>query len=152
MFDIGATELMIIAIVAIVVVGPKELPRMLRTVGQFVGKARSMAREFQMHLNDAAEEAGLDEVRKGISSVENSTGMDDFSDAFKPLEDTASDIKDEIEKPIKPAGPRSHSSDETASSETPAIDETVQTGDSVTAEASPGEAVTESEQPKTAST
>ncbi len=152
MFDIGATELMIIAIVAIVVVGPKELPRMLRTVGQFVGKAKSMAREFQMHLNDAAEEAGLDEVRKGISSVENSSGLDDFSDAFKPLEDTASDIKSEMEKPITPAGPRSHSSDDTASTETSAAAETATPDEAVVSEASSGDAVTETEQPKTAST
>lgn len=152
MFDIGATELMIIAIVAIVVVGPKELPRMFRTVGQFVGKAKSMAREFQMHLNDAAEEAGLDEVRKGISSVENSSGLDDFSDAFKPLEDTASDIKSEMAKPISPAGPRSHSSDETAPTETSAADDPAQAGEAVTTEATPGDAVTETEQPKTAST
>jgi sec-independent protein translocase protein TatB len=92
MFDIGGMELLVIAIVAIIVVGPKELPRMLRTLGQFVGKAKMMAREFQTHFNEAAEEAGLDEVRKGITNP-------DFGDTFKPITDVGKDIKREIEKP-----------------------------------------------------
>jgi sec-independent protein translocase protein TatB len=99
MFDIGGTELLVIAIVAIIVVGPKELPRMLRTLGQFVGKAKTMAREFQTHFNEAVEEAGLDEVRKGISSVEKATTSPDFGDTFKPITDVGKDIKREIEKP-----------------------------------------------------
>jgi sec-independent protein translocase protein TatB len=99
MFDIGGTELLVIAIVAIVVVGPKELPRMLRTLGQFVGKAKTVAREFQTHFNEAAEEAGLDEVRKGIASVEKATTSPDFGDTFKPITDVGKDIKREIEKP-----------------------------------------------------
>ncbi len=98
MFDIGATELLVIAIVAIIVVGPKELPRMLRTVGQLVARARSMAREFQSHLNDAADEAGLDEVRKGFNSVQETAAGNDFTDAFKPLTETGEDIKRELEK------------------------------------------------------
>ena len=98
MFDIGATELLVIAVVAIIVVGPKELPRMLRTVGQMVAKARSMAREFQSHLNDAADEAGLDEVRKGFTSVQETASGTDFTDAFKPLTETGEDIKRELEK------------------------------------------------------
>lgn len=98
MFDIGATELLVIAIVAIIVVGPKELPRMLRTVGQLVSKARTMAREFQSHLNDAADEAGLDEVRKGFNSVQETAAGNDFTDAFKPLTETGEDIKRELEK------------------------------------------------------
>ena len=99
MFDIGGMELLVIAIVAIIVVGPKELPRMLRTLGQFVGKAKMMAREFQTHFNEAADEAGLDEVRKGIASVEKATTRPDFGDTFKPITDVGKDIKREIEKP-----------------------------------------------------
>jgi len=99
MFDIGGTELLVIAIVAIVVVGPKELPRMLRTLGQFVGKAKMMAREFQTHFNEAAEEAGLDEVRKGIASVERAATNPGLGDTFKPIADAGNDIRREIEKP-----------------------------------------------------
>jgi sec-independent protein translocase protein TatB len=107
MFDIGGTELLVIAIVAIVVVGPKELPRMLRTLGQFVGKAKSMAREFQTHFNEAVDEAGLDEVRKGIDSVQRATTKSDFGDTFKPLTDAGNDIKREIEKPAASASDKS---------------------------------------------
>ncbi|HUF57397.1 MAG TPA: Sec-independent protein translocase protein TatB [Thermohalobaculum sp.] len=62
MLDIGWTELMVIGVIALLVVGPKELPRLLRTVGQFVGKARGMARDFQRSMEDAAREADLKEL------------------------------------------------------------------------------------------
>src|SRR5690606_24604243 len=99
MFDIGGIELMVIAIVAIIVVGPKDLPRMLRTLGQFVGKAKTMAREFQTHFTEAADEAGLDEVRKGIASVGRAATSPDLGEPFKPVADAGKDIKREIEKP-----------------------------------------------------
>ncbi|MEM9765421.1 MAG: Sec-independent protein translocase protein TatB [Pseudomonadota bacterium] len=54
MLDIGWSELMVIGILALLVVGPKELPGLFRTVGQYVGKARSVAREFQRSMEDAA--------------------------------------------------------------------------------------------------
>lgn len=59
MLDIGWTELMVIGALALIVVGPKELPGLLRTVGQYVGKARSVAREFQRSMEDAAREADI---------------------------------------------------------------------------------------------
>ncbi len=62
MLDIGWTELMVVGVLALLVVGPKELPRLLRSVGQFVGKARGMAREFQRSMEDAAREADLKEL------------------------------------------------------------------------------------------
>ena len=63
MFDLGATELLVIGIVAIIVVGPKELPKMLRAFGQFVAKMRGMAREFQSMFEEAAR--GSDVLRGG---------------------------------------------------------------------------------------
>ena len=62
MFDIGWGELFLIGIVALIVVGPKDLPGLFRTVGQFTGKARGMAREFQRSLEQAANEAGMTEI------------------------------------------------------------------------------------------
>ena len=59
MLDIGWTELMVIGVVALIVVGPKDLPQMFRTVGQFVGRARKMARDFQRAMEDAADESGV---------------------------------------------------------------------------------------------
>lgn len=69
MFDIGWTEITIIVIVAIIVVGPKDLPRVLRTVGQWVGKAKAMTREFRGHIDDMIEETDLADIKKQIDSV-----------------------------------------------------------------------------------
>ena len=53
MFDIGWSELLLIGVVALIVVGPKDLPRMFRTLGQFTARARHMARDFQRAMEDA---------------------------------------------------------------------------------------------------
>jgi len=71
MFDLGWTELMVIGIVALIVVGPKDLPGMFRTVGNFVGKAKKMAREFSQAMNDAADDAGVGDLQKTIKSATN---------------------------------------------------------------------------------
>ena len=57
MFDLGWTELLLIGIVALIVVGPKDLPMLFRKVGQFVGKAKGMAREFSRAMDQAADDA-----------------------------------------------------------------------------------------------
>jgi sec-independent protein translocase protein TatB len=64
MFDIGYTELLVIAIVALVVIGPKDLPRVMRTVGQWVGRARGMARHFRSGIDTMVREAELEEMEK----------------------------------------------------------------------------------------
>lgn len=64
MFDVGWTEIVVIACVAIIVVGPKDLPRVLRTVGKTVGNLKRMAGDFQKQFDDALKEADLDEVKK----------------------------------------------------------------------------------------
>lgn len=71
MFDIGWGEFFLIGVVALIVVGPKELPGLFRTVGQWTGKARSMAREFQRSLEQAANESGMDEVSRSLRSLDN---------------------------------------------------------------------------------
>lgn len=70
MFDIGWGELFLIGIVALIVVGPKELPGLFRTVGVLTGKARAMARDFQRTLEQAADESGMSEVSKSLKSLE----------------------------------------------------------------------------------
>ncbi len=60
----GWTELLIVAAIAIVVVGPKDLPILMRTIGRYVGKARALAREFQESFEEIAREAELEELRK----------------------------------------------------------------------------------------
>ena len=64
MFDIGYTELLVIAIVALVVIGPKDLPRVMRTVGHWVGRARGMARHFRSGIDTMMREAELEEMEK----------------------------------------------------------------------------------------
>ncbi len=69
MFDIGWNELLLIAVVAIVVIGPKDLPRAMRYVGQWSGRMKRMAREFQGQFNEALREAELDDVKKSAEDI-----------------------------------------------------------------------------------
>jgi sec-independent protein translocase protein TatB len=93
MFDIGWTELLVVAVVAILVVGPKDLPRMLRQFGKTVGQMRKMAGEFQSQFNDALKEAELDEVRRSIEDVRSTA-----SGATNPLRNIGSDLRRSVEQ------------------------------------------------------
>ena len=66
MFDIGWSELLVIAVVAIIVVGPKELPRLMRTFGHYAGKVRHMAADFQRQFEEAVRDSEIDEVRMAM--------------------------------------------------------------------------------------
>lgn len=85
MFDLGGTEMLVIGVVALIVVGPKDLPGMFRTVGQFVGKAKGMAREFSSAMNAAADEAGVSEINKTLKAAANPQkfGVDKIREATK---------------------------------------------------------------------
>src|SRR3990170_3492277 len=69
MFDIGWSELLVIAVVAIVVVGPKDLPKLMRSFGHYAGKLRRAASDFQRQFEEAMRESEVEEVRKAIESV-----------------------------------------------------------------------------------
>ena len=69
MFDIGWSELLVIAVVAIVVVGPKDLPKLMRGFGHYAGKLRRAAADFQRQFEEAMRESEVEEVRKAIESV-----------------------------------------------------------------------------------
>ena len=86
MFDIGWSELLVIAVVAIVVVGPKDLPRLMRTFGHYAGKLRRAAADFQRQFEDAMRETEMEEVKKAIESVRDQT--------------PSLDLKAPIDKPI----------------------------------------------------
>lgn len=103
MFDIGWTEMLMVAVVAILVVGPKELPGMLRGFGRTMGNLRRMASEFQGQFNDALREAeqqaGLDEARKSVSGLNDLNPMKNLKDAVNPLKDVERDIGDAMKTP-----------------------------------------------------
>jgi sec-independent protein translocase protein TatB len=86
MFDFSWSELLVIALVALVVIGPKDLPRVLRTAGKWAAKARSVAREFQSSIDQMIRESELDEVRKEVEKV------------------AATDIGHEIQQSVDPKG------------------------------------------------
>jgi len=91
MFGMGWAELMIVGIVALIVVGPKELPILFRKMGQFVGKAKGMAREFSRAMNDAADQAGVGDIRKTLNAATNPVntalqGVKDATTSFTKLD------------------------------------------------------------------
>lgn len=75
-FGVGYTEMFLIAVVAIIVIGPKDLPAVLRAFGKGMAKMRGMAREFQGHLDSAIRDAGLDEVKKDLQSLKNAANIE----------------------------------------------------------------------------
>ena len=87
MFDLGWTEMLVIGIVALIVIGPKDLPVLFRTLGQFIGKAKGMAREFSRAMNDAAKDAGVSDVTKGLQAAVNpvNSAMDSVKSAASDL-------------------------------------------------------------------
>jgi sec-independent protein translocase protein TatB len=104
MFDIGWSELVVIAVVALIAIGPKELPGVLRMVGQWMGKARKMAAEFQGQFQEAMREAEMADLKKSFDEVkEAATGFTSGNIMTSLQKDVSSalDIGD-IDKPAEP--------------------------------------------------
>ncbi len=109
MFDIGWTEMLVIAVVMIVVVGPKDLPKMLRTFGKTTAKLRAMAGDFQKQFNEALKEAELDDVKKSVDSLRSLNPATEIKKQLNPFEKAASDVRAGLDtlkpKPPEPASP-----------------------------------------------
>ena len=71
MFGLGWSEMVLVAIVALIVIGPKDLPGMFRTMGEFTGKARGMAREFSRAMEAAADDSGVKDISKSLKAAAN---------------------------------------------------------------------------------
>lgn len=98
MLDVGWTELVVIAIVLIIVVGPKDLPPMLRTFGKMMTKMRGMANDFRQQFDEALKEADLDEVRKTLSDAQKLNPANTIREAMNPLRQMGNDIKADLQK------------------------------------------------------
>ena len=116
MFDFDAGKLLIIGVVALIVIGPKDLPRVLRQVGQAVGRLRRMASEFQGQFMDAMKEADLQDIREEVSKLKShadlSTHFDPARDIQRELTQAVSAVETpspgktfKLPEPAPPAGP-----------------------------------------------
>ena len=101
MFDIGWSELLVIAVVLVVVVGPKDLPGMLRTFGRTTKQLRAMAGDFRRQFDDALKEAELDDVRSTVDEMRKLDPRKDIRAAMNPMKA----IGDEIRSSLKAAAP-----------------------------------------------
>jgi sec-independent protein translocase protein TatB len=117
MFDIGWSELVVIAVVALIAIGPKELPGVLRMVGQWMGKARKMASEFQGQFQEAMREAEMADLKKSFDEVKEAATGFASGNVMTSLEKDVGDALriDDIDKPAA-------SSDAQATPDTPAIE------------------------------
>ena len=96
MFEIGWSELVVIGVVALIAIGPKELPGVLRTVGQYMGKVRRMASEFQSQFHEAMREAEMADIKKSVDEMTESatkqfTGFDPIGTVRKEIESLSAD-------------------------------------------------------------
>lgn|SRR5690606_6187462 len=93
---IGGFELIIVAIVALIVVGPKDLPLLMRKVGQFMGKARAMAAEFRASFDEMARQSELDELRKEVESLRSGQMLQQLG---PEADTTIREIRDDLTRP-----------------------------------------------------
>lgn len=121
MLDIGWSEFLIVSIVALVVIGPRDLPKAMYTVGKWVRTARKVAGEFQRHVDDMVRDTELDEVRKGLQSAKN----------FNP--------KHQLEKFVDPKGQLKHAFDPTGGDKSAAPKKAPVASDEAAAETGSGD-------------
>jgi sec-independent protein translocase protein TatB len=116
MFDIGWSEFAVIAVVALIAIGPKELPGVLRMVGQWVGKARKMAGEFQGQFQEAMREAEMADLKKSFDEVKEAASGFAGGNIMTSLQKDVSSALDVSDKPAGTASSEIASSTEAAAS------------------------------------
>ncbi len=131
MFDIGWSEFVLIAVVALIAIGPKELPGVLRMVGQWMGKARKMAAEFQSQFQEAMREAEMADLKKSFDEVREAASSFSPAGMISSLQQDVSDSLriDPLDKPAEtrpeaeqaPAAAAEVTAAETAVVDTPAV-------------------------------
>jgi sec-independent protein translocase protein TatB len=127
MFDFAWSELAVIAVVALVVIGPKDLPRVLRTLGIWVNRARAVAREFQGSLDQMIREAELEDVRKQVEQATNINFQHEIEKTIDPggeMQRSLAEpvLADTTAKPSEPAPAPAPSSEEQKAVTAPAVE------------------------------
>src|SRR5271169_4739823 len=129
MFDISWTEFLLIGVVALIVIGPKELPAVLRTLGQWTRRVRSMAADFQSQFQEAMREAEMADLKKQVDDIAHDIkSYDPLKDVRADVEAAGKDIQSSLEQ--KPAlmteAPQSLAPDAVATDEAPVTPEAVE--------------------------
>jgi sec-independent protein translocase protein TatB len=107
MFDISWTEFLLIGVVALIVIGPKELPTVLRTLGQWTRRVRSMAADFQKQFQEAMREAEMSDLKKQVDDIAHDIkSYDPLKDVRADVEAAGKDIQSSLAKPA-PTAPQS---------------------------------------------
>jgi sec-independent protein translocase protein TatB len=107
MFDISWSEFLVIGVVALVVIGPKELPGVLRTIGQYTRKVRKMATEFQNQFQEAMREAEMADLKKEVDTMASDIkNYDPLKDVRSDVEAMGKDIESSLKAEPTPAAPK----------------------------------------------
>ncbi|MCC6921118.1 MAG: twin-arginine translocase subunit TatB [Alphaproteobacteria bacterium] len=104
MFDLGWSEILVIAVVAILVVGPNDLPRMMRTIGEWVGKMRRMAQHFQAGVDEMIRQSELEDLRKDLKTIHREVNAP-LAPARVTAPPAAQMVRTEASAPEPPAQP-----------------------------------------------
>ena len=118
MFDIGWSEMAVIALLLLLVIGPRELPTMMRTVGRYVRKARMLTRDFQHSLDEMAREAELDEAKKTIQSAKSMNLERSFEETLDPEGEVKAEAR-ALDAEARDAGKASSTTGSSAPAEKP---------------------------------
>ncbi len=102
MLDLGWIELAVVAVIALMVIGPKDLPKVLRTLGQWTRRLRSLARDFQGHVDDMIRESELEDLRDGVNTVRGRNLGKTLNKMVDPDGSLAKDL-DEVERRARQA-------------------------------------------------
>ncbi|GAB4393411.1 MAG: Sec-independent protein translocase protein TatB [Kiloniellaceae bacterium] len=93
MFDIGWSEMAVIALIALIVIGPKDLPRTMKTIAQWMRKARSLTREFQSGIDDMVREAELEDAKKALEATRGGNLKRTLSNAIDPDDEVGGEVR-----------------------------------------------------------
>lgn len=141
MFDLAWSELLVVGLVAVLVLGPKELPQAMRTLAKAIRKVRSLGAEFQGHFNEMLREAELDEVRKQVQKFSKTS----LTEHVTKMVDPDGEVKRELDSAFK--DPDAKTPDAAAGETTPAVEDQSSSAASETAAPAPSENVTAPEAP-----